>query len=363
MTDYTPNYHLPLYEDFDKPNLRDQYNGAMGLIDSQFKAGETDLTTVQNLIAGINRDITTINESIESANTQISALQTLTTNQGATLTEQGEDITKAQSDITANAQGLATQGGYWSALGVSNLDEAIDLHSDIDDAHTQSMANQADIAQLKIKDAAHDSSMSTINGQVSTLQTTVAANTQGLTIANTDIEQLYDYIEALQNDWEVTDIATPALYQNHSGSYFWGKIFVNTKKTLFKVAAFGSLAYAGPQPAEVVTVPGTSNTFAFKLVDGVLENVATPLVYTGVGWYACTYLNTASTFPVNVTPNTIQGQSGLITLYIGTDGALYCDAHWGDEKWRGSVMYITQAPLTLNNLHIEPPTPIEPPTA
>ena len=33
---YTPNYKLDLYTDTDKPNLRDQYNGAMNKIDSQF---------------------------------------------------------------------------------------------------------------------------------------------------------------------------------------------------------------------------------------------------------------------------------------------------------------------------------------
>lgn len=38
MTQYTPNLNLDLYEDTDKPNLRDQYNAAMGKID-------TDLST------------------------------------------------------------------------------------------------------------------------------------------------------------------------------------------------------------------------------------------------------------------------------------------------------------------------------
>lgn len=42
-TSYTPNYKLDLYTDTDKPNLRDQYNGAMNKIDSQF-------TTVSNNI-------------------------------------------------------------------------------------------------------------------------------------------------------------------------------------------------------------------------------------------------------------------------------------------------------------------------
>lgn len=35
MTQYTPNFNLDLYESTDKPNLRDQYNAAMGKIDTQ----------------------------------------------------------------------------------------------------------------------------------------------------------------------------------------------------------------------------------------------------------------------------------------------------------------------------------------
>ncbi len=38
MTIFTPNYKLDLYEDADAPNLRDQYNAAMGKIDTQLKA-------------------------------------------------------------------------------------------------------------------------------------------------------------------------------------------------------------------------------------------------------------------------------------------------------------------------------------
>ena len=34
-SEYTPNYNLDLYTDNDKPNLRDQYNGAITKIDTQ----------------------------------------------------------------------------------------------------------------------------------------------------------------------------------------------------------------------------------------------------------------------------------------------------------------------------------------
>ena len=72
-TYYTPNYKLDLYTDTDKPNLRDQYNGAMNKIDSQF-------TTVSNNIV----------VAIEAAN-------------------QAKDKADSASDSAAtNAQSIAT---------------------------------------------------------------------------------------------------------------------------------------------------------------------------------------------------------------------------------------------------------------
>ena len=41
MTTYTPNLNIPLYEDTDKPNLRDQYNSAMGIIDTEISTPAT----------------------------------------------------------------------------------------------------------------------------------------------------------------------------------------------------------------------------------------------------------------------------------------------------------------------------------
>lgn len=45
-SEYTPNYNLDLYASEDKPNLRDQYNAAMGKIDTQLKANADGVTNV-----------------------------------------------------------------------------------------------------------------------------------------------------------------------------------------------------------------------------------------------------------------------------------------------------------------------------
>ena len=83
-SEYTPNYKLDLYTDTDKPNLRDQYNGAMNKIDSQF-------TTVSNNIV----------VAIEAAN-------------------QAKEKADAASDSAAtNAQSIATLNNT-----VSGIDKA-----------------------------------------------------------------------------------------------------------------------------------------------------------------------------------------------------------------------------------------------
>lgn len=61
----TTNYNLPLYESEDKPNLRDQYNGAINMID--------------NLLLTANSEITDLKQQMQELNRKIESLQTGTT--------------------------------------------------------------------------------------------------------------------------------------------------------------------------------------------------------------------------------------------------------------------------------------------
>lgn len=87
MASFTPNYNLDLYDSTDKPNLRDQYNGAMGKIDSMF--------LTQN--GNINNAVTTANKALELSNQQGEAVDELQT-----------DMTAAQGSITQLTQDSAT---------------------------------------------------------------------------------------------------------------------------------------------------------------------------------------------------------------------------------------------------------------
>ena len=79
-SEYTPNYNLDLYTDNDKPNLRDQYNGAITKIDTQLHEFSNNLVVVTEA-ANQARDKAGTAQSAADANAMsISTLNTTVTN-------------------------------------------------------------------------------------------------------------------------------------------------------------------------------------------------------------------------------------------------------------------------------------------
>lgn len=78
-SEYTPNYNLDLYADNDKPNLRDQYNGAITKIDAQLHEFSNNMVIVTDA-ANQARDKAATAQSAADANAKsISALNTTVT--------------------------------------------------------------------------------------------------------------------------------------------------------------------------------------------------------------------------------------------------------------------------------------------
>ena len=119
-TEYTPNYNLDLYASADKPNLRDQYNAAMGKIDTQMKKSADDVTnananvlTLQTQMTEAQKDISALESTVETHGTRITGVQKTAddalslakanesdvTALTGRVTEAEGDITKAQNDI------------------------------------------------------------------------------------------------------------------------------------------------------------------------------------------------------------------------------------------------------------------------
>lgn len=107
-TEYTPNYNLDLYASADKPNLRDQYNAAMGKIDTQMKKSADDVTnananvlTLQTQMTEAQKDISALESTVKTHGTQITAVQK-TANDALSLAKTNErGIAGTKADVTS----------------------------------------------------------------------------------------------------------------------------------------------------------------------------------------------------------------------------------------------------------------------
>lgn len=166
MTTYTPNYKLPEYEGTDKPDLTDQYNEAMNLLDAALAAAQAARADLQN-------SINTTNVNLAATNTQLGTLETkvdgfdgrITANETELQTQSG-DVAALQADVTAlqDTQGnhstaienLDTLTGQhtaqFTALGVTDDQTAADLHTQIDNAYQAAMSNTSAVASLQQTD-------------------------------------------------------------------------------------------------------------------------------------------------------------------------------------------------------------------
>lgn len=117
-TEYTPNYNLDLYASADKPNLRDQYNAAMGKIDTQMKANADGITnananvgTLQTQMQQVQGDVTALGSTVETHGTQIAVVQQ-TANNALSLAQTNESsIADTQSDVASLTSRVTTVEG------------------------------------------------------------------------------------------------------------------------------------------------------------------------------------------------------------------------------------------------------------
>lgn len=115
---YTPNYNLDLYASTDRPNLRDQYNAAMGKIDTQMKTNADGITnananvgTLQTQMTQVQDDVSALESTVETHGTQITAVQK-TADDALSLAYMNEsDIAETQSDVTFLTSHVTTVEG------------------------------------------------------------------------------------------------------------------------------------------------------------------------------------------------------------------------------------------------------------
>lgn len=109
-SEYTPNYNLDLYVSTDKPNLRDQYNGAMGKIDKA-------LLDANNKVVDYGNQVANLSTRVEIAETAVGGLD----GRIAANTEQIAAVKSTADGAAANATAAKTTAD--SALSLAKTNE------------------------------------------------------------------------------------------------------------------------------------------------------------------------------------------------------------------------------------------------
>lgn len=157
-TEYTPNYNLDLYASADKPNLRDQYNAAMGKIDTQMKKSADDVTnananvlTLQTQMTEAQKDISALESTVETHGTRITAVQK-TAGDALSLAKTNEsDIAETQADVTSLTGRVTAAEGNIDGLQTAVGGKAPTNHAST--ANTYGQGSSTNFGHLKVADS------------------------------------------------------------------------------------------------------------------------------------------------------------------------------------------------------------------
>lgn len=167
-TEYTPNYNLDLYASADKPNLRDQYNAAMGKIDTQMKKSADDVTnananvlTLQTQMTEAQKDISALESTVETHGTQITAVQKTADDALSRAQTNESDIADTQADVTS------LTGRVTAVEGTANKNkadiESIDTRVGVAEGNITEAQNDIDGLQTAVDGKAPTNHASTAN--------------------------------------------------------------------------------------------------------------------------------------------------------------------------------------------------------
>lgn len=157
-TEYTPNYNLDLYASADKPNLRDQYNAAMGKIDTQMKKSADEVTnananvlTLKTQMTEAQKDISALESTVETHGTRITAVQKTADDALSRAKTNESDVTALTGRVTA-AEGDITK----AQNDIDGLQTAVDKKAPINHASTANTYGQGsstNFGHLKVADS------------------------------------------------------------------------------------------------------------------------------------------------------------------------------------------------------------------
>ena len=140
-SEYTPNYNLDLYVSTDKPNLRDQYNGAIGKIDKALLDANNKVVDYGNQVANLSTRVENVETTVGgldgriAANTeQIAAVKSTADGAAANAT--------AAKNTADNALSLAQTNEHDISLAETRITELEKVPADV-------QANAGEITRIK----------------------------------------------------------------------------------------------------------------------------------------------------------------------------------------------------------------------
>ena len=298
-TEYTPNYNLDMYASADKPNLRDQYNTAMGKIDTQMKKSADDVTNA-------NANVLTLQTQMTEAQKDISALESTVETHGTKITAVQKTADDALSRAKTNESGIAdTQADVTSITGRVTTVEAT------------ANKNKTDIASLDTRMGEAEGGITEAQNDITKLQTTVnqKAPINHASTANT-------YGQGSSTNFGHLKVADSGSAEASSGTAASPKMVtdqINALKSALAPTALitaRTVNYSGG-----ISGSGTFSVYANSITKVVSVQLAnTSLTTSGGGGWKSTVLGT---IPAGYRPTRLMTQncfSGWGFLYVDTNG-------------------------------------------
>lgn len=303
-TEYTPNYNLDLYASADKPNLRDQYNAAMGKIDTQMKKSADDVTnananvlTLQTQMTEAQKDISALESTVETHGTQITAVQKTADDALSRAQTNESDIADTQADVTS------LTGRVTTVEGTANK-------------------NKTDIASLDTRVEGAEGAITEAQNDIDGLQTAVdgKAPTNHASTANT-------YGQGSSTNFGHLKVADSGSAAASSGTAASPKMVtdqINALKSALAPTALiaaKTVNYSGG-----ISGSGTFSVYANSITKVVSVQLAnTSLTTSGGGGWKSTVLGT---IPTGYRPTRLMTQncfSGWGFLYVDANGQVRLD--------------------------------------
>ena len=217
-TEYTPNYNLDLYASADKPNLRDQYNAAMGKVDAQMKKTADDVTNA-------NANVLTMQSQVSRNKEGIAALESTVEAHGAQIAGAQSTADDALSLAQASKTGIAgTQADVTALTGRVSAVEGVASKSKADIS-----ALSADVSQKAPTDHASSTALygqgtATEYGHVRVADGGNAPAATGTAASPQMVSQVAGQVSSLAEQWGAAPAGIGSALSSGCRASAWGKV-------------------------------------------------------------------------------------------------------------------------------------------